>query len=222
MKSHDPYIPAAGSEWLTGFYDFLFSISMPEKRFRSAVVNQMQLKDGGNVLDLGCGTGSQLAVVKERLPSVSAYGVDGDIRILRMARKKMLHRSLDVCFQNGLSFQLPYFDNSFDCVISSLMFHHLTFENKKRTSLEIFRVLRTGGIFHLADFGKPHTALMRVASIFTRRLEQTKENLEGRLPEIIREAGFVNVQRRMDFQTIFGTLSLYSANKPDTGTVIVT
>jgi len=51
-------------------------------------------------------------------------------------------------------FELPYPDNSFDRVVSSLVFHHLTRENKIHSLKEVFRVLKPQGELHVLDFGK--------------------------------------------------------------------
>ncbi|MBD0372444.1 MAG: class I SAM-dependent methyltransferase [Pyrinomonadaceae bacterium] len=95
-------------------------------------------------------------------------------------------------------------------------FHHLTPEDRERTLQEVRRVLRSGGELHVADFGKPQNALMRVAALpwqaFDGRLT-TADNLKGRLPEMFRAAGFGEACETARYMTLFGTLSLYSARK---------
>jgi SAM-dependent methyltransferase len=108
---------------------------------------------------------------------------------------------------------LPYPDSSFDRVVSSLVFHHLTTENKARTFKDIFRVLKPGGELHVADFGKPHNALMYLISLVFRHLEETGDNIDGLLPEMFQKAGFDRAEETARFMTMFGTLSLYRAIK---------
>ena len=56
---------------------------------------------------------------------------------------------------------LPYPAAHFDRVVSSLFFHHLTWEDKERTALELLRVLKPVAALHVADWGRADNALMR-------------------------------------------------------------
>ena len=42
----------------------------------------------------------------------------------------------------------------------------------------------------------------------------TRDNVNGRLVDLYAQAGFIDVQQRQTFATMFGTLALYSAVKP--------
>jgi ubiquinone/menaquinone biosynthesis C-methylase UbiE len=116
-----------------------------------------------------------------------------------------------------MSFALPYPDGYFDRVLSSLLFHHLTLENKSRTLSEVFRVLKHGGEFHLADWGKPQNVVMRTGFLLVQAIDgfkTTADNARGLLPELIRQAGFQAVEETGRYQTTTGTLSLHKAQKP--------
>ena len=52
----------------------------------------------------------------------------------------------------GFADALPYPDASFDRVLSSFMFHHLSRDVKEKTLREARRVLKPGGRFHMVDF----------------------------------------------------------------------
>jgi SAM-dependent methyltransferase len=121
---------------------------------------------------------------------------------------------LRIRFDQGFGAQLPYPDALFDRVTSSLVFHHLTSDVKRRSLAEAFRVLRPGGI---ADFGRPRNALMRSVSMSVRLLDgrrTTADNFAGRLPTLIAEAGFAEVDESECFQTLFGQVCLDKATKP--------
>jgi ubiquinone/menaquinone biosynthesis C-methylase UbiE len=212
--SKKEYVSALGVSSLIRFYDILCSIFMPEKRFRSALLKRLCLSANNRVLDIGCGTGTQLLMLKKHYPDIKACGIDGDIRILHIARAKADKAPLEVSISNAMSFQLPYFDNSFDRVVSTLMFHHLTSDNKHLTAREAFRVLRPQGVLLVAVFGKPHNSLMHFCSNIISRFDQNKENVEGQLVQIFQRSGFASVEVRQNFQTIFGTLALYRGVKP--------
>jgi SAM-dependent methyltransferase len=101
-------------------------------------------------------------------------------------------------------------------VLSSLFFHHLRPDGKRRTLAEAYRVLLPGGELHVADWGRPAGALTRLLSLQIRVLdgaETTADSLAGRLPGLVAEAGFEHVRGRGAVHTAFGTLALISASR---------
>ena len=206
------YIPALRFEWLTPLYDPVMLL-MRESTFKRSLVEQANIKNGYRILDLGCGTATLTILIKKAYPGAEVTGLDGDPKILEIAKTKVAKAGLDISLDRGMSFELPYPDRSFDRVVSSLVFHHLTREDKIRTSKEIFRVLSPGGELHVADFGKPHNALMYLISLVFRHLEEAGDNIRGLLPGMFLEAGFDRVEETDRYSTVFGTLSLYRAGK---------
>lgn len=216
-KSNTKYISALSYDSLTPLYDLVIRLTMPEFKFKMRLVEQADIRENHRVLDLGCGTGTLTILIKKTHPDTEVVGLDGDPKILDIARAKAAKAEMELTFSNGMAFELPYPEASFDRIVSSLVFHHLTRENKVRTLQEVFRVLRPQGELHVADWGKPQNLLMRVASLPLRMfdgLETTRDNVEGLLPEMFRKAGFEQVEEAAQFMTLFGTLSLYKARKP--------
>ena len=123
------------------------------------------------MLDLGCGTGTFTLLAKKSQPSAEVTGIDIDPHILSIAREKATQANAKIKFDLGTAFNLPYPDNNFDRVISSLVFHHLTRENKLRALEEVLRVLKKNGELYIADMGKPQNLLMRLPSVVMGRLE---------------------------------------------------
>ena len=210
--NYDRYIPALRFEWLSTLYDPVMLL-MRESTFMRTLVEQANIKNGYRLLDLGCGTATLTILIKKAHPGTEVTGLDGDPKILGIARAKVAKEGLGIFLDTGMSFELPYPDSSFDRVVSSLVFHHLTTENKARTFKDIFRVLKPGGELHVADFGKPHNALMYLISLVFRHLEETRDNIDGLLPEMFQKAGLDRAEETARFMTMFGTLSLYRAIK---------
>ncbi|MGH7818525.1 MAG: class I SAM-dependent methyltransferase [Candidatus Binatia bacterium] len=211
------YVKAMQFDWLTPAYDFVVRWTIPEEAFRRELIDQARIASGQRALDLGCGTGTLCVEIKRRHPDAEVSGIDGDPRILELARDKARAAGTAVTFAEGMSYRLPYPDGGFDRVFSTLMLHHLTPENRLRTAEEAFRVLRPGGSFHVADFGRPHNLAMRAASLTIRVLGghgHLEDNLAGRLPAIFTESGFERVRETERFSTFFGTLALYVGVKP--------
>lgn len=210
------YIPALRFEFLTKFYDPLVRFSTRELTFKNALLKQANLNENHQILDLACGTGTLSIAVKKRLPNIEITGFDVDNEILKMARRKAKLAHADINFEQGFSDKLPFENESFDRVFSTLFFHHLTLERKHKTLQEILRVLKPRGEFHLADFALPRNKSQFVLSKWIRLIdgfETTHDNLRGRLKVLMEENGFQNVERTGYFKTIIGTIRLFKALK---------
>ena len=212
----DHYVPALSYDWLTPFYDALIRWTMPESRIKNQLIRQARIGRGHYVLDLGCGTATLTLLIKTLHSDANVTGIDGDAKILAIARRKAKQEALDVSFDEGMAFSLPYEAASYDRIVSSLVFHHLTSDNKAKALNEAHRVLRSGGELHIADFGMPQNALMRIASLPWRVFDgkTTADNVKGLMPELIRHAGFVEVREAARYMTLFGTVSVYAGRKP--------
>lgn len=211
------YVPALGFHWLTPYYDAVVGITTRERSFKQALIKQASLEPGQRVLDLACGTGTLTIWLKQHQPLADVTGVDGDSVILSLASRKALKTDTLVKFDRAMSYSLPYPDGHFDRVVSSLFFHHLSWENKERTARELFRVLKPGAEIHIADWGLATNPLMRGLFVLVQLLDgfkNTKDNVSGRLITLYEQSGFVEVTQRQTFSTIFGTMALYSAIKP--------
>jgi ubiquinone/menaquinone biosynthesis C-methylase UbiE len=151
---HDEYVPALRYRWLTPYYDALVGATTREKTFKKALIDQANLKSGHRVLDLACGTGTLSIWIKDAHPHTDVTGIDGDTDILSIAAKKAHQAATSINFKTAMSYDIPYPDEYFDRVVSSLFFHHLSMKNKIRTTTEIYRILKPGGQLHVADWGK--------------------------------------------------------------------
>jgi 2-polyprenyl-3-methyl-5-hydroxy-6-metoxy-1,4-benzoquinol methylase len=216
----DSLVPALGFHWLTPYYDFVVRLTTREETFKSALIEQAAIRPNDRVLDLGCGTGTLSVWIKQRHPDAIVTAVDGDPEVLGMAGRKAATNRVEIKFDRAYSNALPHRDRSFEKVMSTLFFHHLTLEDKTRTLAEAYRVLSPGGQLHVADWGKARGPLMRSLFFAIQILDgykNTQDNVSGKLFEAFSAAGFVNVTERRTFSTMFGTMSLYSAVKPFQG-----
>ena len=210
------YIPALGHAWLTGIYDPVLRATMREATFKSRLVAQAELRPGHRVLDIGCGTATLTVEIKRSQPAAEVVGLDGDPEVLRRAAAKVAAADLTIALDHGFSDRLPYPEASFDRVLTSLLLHHLTTETKRRTLAEIHRVLRPGGQVHIADWGRPQDPVMRGAFFLVQLLDgfaTTADNVDGRIPAMLGDAGLSEVREAQRLRTIFGTLSLYRAER---------
>jgi ubiquinone/menaquinone biosynthesis C-methylase UbiE len=168
---------------------------------------------GQRVLDLGAGTGTLAILIKQIQPDAQVTGIDGDKAILAIAREKASNSCTDIAFELGDVVALPYSDQSFDRVLSTLVTSVLGREEKRFAICEAYRVLACGGELHIADFGPPHTFWGRMVAPLVRLFEPVSDNLDGLLPVMLREAGFVNVGTIARYATLFGSISILSGRK---------
>lgn len=211
----EKYVPALSFDFLTPFYDTAVKWTTRETVFKEKLVGQIEIPEDGRLLDLACGTATLTIALKGKFPEAEIHGLDGDAKILKIARRKTEDSGAEINFTEAFSTALPYPDEHFDAIVSSLFFHHLTPENKRKTLLEVRRVLKSGGALHIADWGKSSNLLMSLASLPIQWLDgaTTRDSYAGKLPELMAEAGFSNISETADFNTAFGTLRLHRAEK---------
>lgn len=209
------YVPALGFDWLTRFYDPLIAISIREKVLKGRLIDQARIAPGHAVLDVGCGTGTLAILAKKRQPSARVTGLDGDPAVLAIARRKVTRSGVDVELREDLASATPVFaPGSFDRVVSSLVLHHLTTDEKREALQATRRWLRPDGELHVLDFG-PQQGLY--ASTVARGIgwldgaERLRDNWGGRLPLMMQQAGFACARETGRALTIFGSVSFYEA-----------
>ncbi len=214
MKVRSRYIPALNRRLLTPLYDPFMPILLPESDLKEQLTVRANIRPGQRVLDLGSGTGTLALMVKARAPDSEVIGLDGDAAVVSRARSKAESAGLQIRFDEGLATALPYEDVSFDTVVSSFVFHHLASQDKEGAMREAWRVLRPGGTLHILDFGPPRGAIAWLISLACRHLEEVADNVHGRLPGMLRGAGFMDVTGLGWRLTILGTMAFYAGTKP--------
>jgi ubiquinone/menaquinone biosynthesis C-methylase UbiE len=212
------YVRAAGRVGSTRSYDRSIAITMREQRWRPLLAARVlaDVSVGGHVVDVGAGTGTLAIALANARPDVTISAVDGDAEILGLARAKP--DAERVRWHKGLADALPLQTASADAVVTSLLLHHLDWATKQRALGEIARVLRPGGRLHIADWGRPATPLLR-ASFFVLQIldgfDGTRDHAAGRIPELVRSAGFRDVGVYAHRRTAWGTLELLEARNAD-------
>jgi SAM-dependent methyltransferase len=101
------------------------------------------LGPGQRVLDLGCGLGSELALLNAR--GLVAVGVD--LSPLALRRAHAMQPALHLARADAL--HLPFQDATFDALLDRGCFHYVPLHERPRYAAETWRVLRPGGRFLL-------------------------------------------------------------------------
>ncbi len=155
--------------------------------------------DSLRVLDVACGTGRSLKLIRATLPKASLFGVDLSPAYLRKASQLLseipgeLPQLIQASGEN-----LPYQDNYFQGVTSVFLFHELPNSVRQQVIAECFRVIQPGGTLiicdsiQMVDSAEFKPMMENFAAIFHEPyyLDYINDDLRERLEKV----GFINIQ----------------------------
>jgi len=207
------YLPAAGKHWRLPLYDTLANL-LGASRARRLLARHVSCKPGTRILEVGCGTGELILLLKRAHPDGVFIGLDPDANALERANRKARRAGVSVRFDQGFAEAMPYPDAHFDRAVSSFVFHHLTLESKRRMLREVRRVLRPGAPFDMLDLAgpSPDGRGFPAQRVF---LAHLKDNDEERVLELMSDAGLVQLTIESRLSTCLIEVVCYGARAPE-------
>lgn len=139
------------------------------------------------LLDVGCGTGSNLTHAGALFPALPIIGLDFDAHALRYCAERRLRARL----VRGNGTELPFADTSLDCIVALDIIEH--FDDDVALLAEFHRALRPGG--ELVASVPAYPWLWSPHDDF---LHHKRRYRSGELERKLSDAGFV-LQRRHGF-----------------------
>lgn len=158
--------------------------------------------DAQALLDLGCGTGLELAPIFARLPGLAVTGIDLTQAMLDALAEKYPDKVLRLLCASYFDVDLG--ERRFDAALSVESLHHFTHAEKRGLYRRILRALKPGGIYIEADFTAATQAeedalfAERAARLAAMKAEEgfwhfdTPCTIDNQL-RLLREAGFAEV-----------------------------
>ena len=155
------FAPAFGGIWLLlNAAVFLYTTRVGKFAVWAELLDRLDFKGDERLLDIGCGRGAVLLMAAKRLPRGRAVGVDlwstkdqfGNAE--RVTRENAVIEGVAdrIELHTGDMRQLPFADDSFDVVVSSLAIHNVPGADERAKAIrEAARVLRKGGRLMIAD-----------------------------------------------------------------------
>lgn len=111
-------------------------------------IHFLPIKDGEEILDVGCGTGSLSKIIAENFNINRIVGIDPALNLLHHAHLKNTDPRLS--FMWGLGEKIPIMDNQFDSSIALLALHNVPEPHKAVE--EMMRVSRKGGLIAACEW----------------------------------------------------------------------
>jgi tRNA (cmo5U34)-methyltransferase len=107
-------------------------------------------------LELGCGTGFFTDVFFEVFPRIHGVAVDGSASMLEKAEERFRESGHSLSFRCEVLQNLDWSQlGEWPLIFSALVVHHLSDEEKRLLTADIFQALQPGGTFILFDSFRP-------------------------------------------------------------------
>lgn len=211
------FTPAMGRFAPARFYDPVIALTR-ERLWRGLLAMHVAPRPEDVIIDVGCGTGSLGLLLNRVEPQARVIGVDPDVDVLAMARRKAEVVGVTPEWRVGMGDRVAEILGAgvASTVVSSLVLHQCPVAMKRAILASMFAVLRPGGKLVLADYGQQRTRLMRLAFRIVQLADgkqDTQPNASGILPGLMAEAGFRDVREREVVPTISGSISIYTARR---------
>lgn len=127
------------------------------------------VKAGDKVLDIAGGSGDLSKLFAKKVgPSGEVILTDINASMLGVGRDRLIDEGLSVPAMQCNAEQLPFADNTFDCVIVAFGLRNMT--HKDRALKEMQRVLKVGGRLLVLEFSKVWQPLEKLYDLYSFKL----------------------------------------------------
>ncbi|MGK7945910.1 MAG: class I SAM-dependent methyltransferase [Microcystaceae cyanobacterium] len=160
-----------------------------ERRFRQLALQGLTINRESSILDLCCGGGQTTRYLVPLSEQVT--GLDASPVALKRAKKAVPQAN----YVEGLAEDLPFDDNSFDLVHTSVALHEMTADQLQQIFKGVYRVLKPNGVFAFIDLHAPTNPILWPPLAIFMQLFETEtawQLLKIDLQQTLEEIGFKN------------------------------
>ena len=135
------------------FYDFTRKYYLLG---RDRIIKEMKISEGENILEIGCGTGRNLAILARKYPKANFFGLDASAEMLKSANQKIEAKNLlNITLENALADDFAFdetfnLEKPFDAIFFSYSITMIP--DWKRAIHNALASLKTGKSFYIVDF----------------------------------------------------------------------
>ena len=144
---HPEGIPWPGSV----FYNALSSSTIFMKHYELAAEDILSHCSQGTLLDIGTGPARLLLKLHQQSPGMRLVGIDSSAAMITQAKQNVAHAGLSefIEIKEGSASRIPFPDQSFDIVVSTVSMHH--WKQPEACLNEIYRVLKDNSFALIYD-----------------------------------------------------------------------
>ena len=135
---------------LDGYDEHMMTAIESADEFYPFTAKQLPTFPDSHVLDLGCGTGLELAEYYKLCPSAKVTGIDLSQGMLAELKRKFADK--DIALICGSYFDVPLGENVFDAAVSVESLHHFTKAEKVPLYTKLHAALKENSYFILTDY----------------------------------------------------------------------
>lgn len=163
------------------------------EKMHNGTIALANLQSGEAILDVGCGTGKLILKAEKVVGhSGTAVGLDVEPAMVAQAQNNATKTHSHSTFGVASIDNIPYPDNSFDVVVSSLVYHHLSPQQKQDGFREVMRVLKPNGRFLIADLNPSRRSI--ATSLPGHNQLTHEDHVRNEVTEQMQTAGFSNIE----------------------------
>lgn len=131
------------------------------KQIIDGTAKYITLPQGGQGLDIGCGSGALTIACAKRNPQGTMVGLDrwgreyASFSLPLCQSNAKAEGAANTSFLRGDATRLDFPDEHFDAVTSNYVYHNIAGADKQQLLTETLRVLKKGGVFAIHDLMSP-------------------------------------------------------------------
>jgi len=184
-------------------------ISLGQSRRIQRKIIEDYVHKSNQILEIGCGTGTLAISCAKKGASVVAF--DKSSQMLAIAKRKVQEQNLIEKIQfeemGAIEMEKAFNDNTFDRIVSTLVFSELYADEQKFVLNQAYRILRPNGLIIIGDEVKPRSLWKRIVhssiriplALITYIFTQTSTKALEDIKCSMMNAGFKNIREQRSF-----------------------